>query len=90
MRVKPVSINLSRSTLSYHFLADQLLALITKHNIDISLLELEVTETAEVDNQLVFSQALEKLKNMVSLFPLMTSAFATPVFRCSLLSISIF
>ena len=59
---KPVSINLSRSTLSYHFLADQLLALITKHNIDISLLELEVTETAEVDNQLVFSQALEKLK----------------------------
>lgn len=60
--VKPVSINLSRSTLSYHFLADQLLALITKHNIDISLLELEVTETAEVDNQLVFSQALEKLK----------------------------
>lgn len=63
MRVKPVSINLSRSTLSYHFLADQLLALITKHNIDISLLELEVTETAEVDNQLVFSQALEKLKD---------------------------
>lgn len=62
MRVKPVSINLSRSTLSYHFLADQLLALITQHNIDISLLELEVTETAEVDNQLVFSQALEKLK----------------------------
>ena len=62
LRVKPVSINLSRSTLSYHFLADQLLALITKHNIDISLLELEVTETAEVDNQLVFSQALEKLK----------------------------
>lgn len=62
MRVKPVSINLSRSTLSYHFLADQLLALITKHNIDIILLELEVTETAEVDNQLVFSQALEKLK----------------------------
>lgn len=62
MRVKPVSINLSRSTLSYHFLADQLLALITKHNIDISLLELEVTETAQVDNQLVFSQALEKLK----------------------------
>lgn len=62
MRVKPVYINLSRSTLSYHFLADQLLALITKHNIDISLLELEVTETAEVDNQLVFSQALEKLK----------------------------
>lgn len=62
MRVKPVSINLSRSTLSYHFLADQLLALITKHNIDVSLLELEVTETAEVDNQLVFSQALEKLK----------------------------
>lgn len=62
MRVKPVSINLSRSTLSYHFLADQLLALITKHNIDISLLELEVTETAEVDNQLVFSQALKKLK----------------------------
>lgn len=62
MRVKPVSINLSRSTLSYHFLADQLLALITKHNIDISPLELEVTETAEVDNQLVFSQALEKLK----------------------------
>lgn len=62
MRVKPVSINLSRSTLSYHFLADQLLALITKHNIDISMLELEVTETAEVDNQLVFSQALEKLK----------------------------
>lgn len=62
MRVKPVSINLSRSTLSYHFLADQLLSLITKHNIDISLLELEVTETAEVDNQLVFSQALEKLK----------------------------
>lgn len=62
MQVKPVSINLSRSTLSYHFLADQLLALITKHNIDISLLELEVTETAEVDNQLVFSQALEKLK----------------------------
>lgn len=62
MRVKPVSINLSRSTLSYHFLADQLLALITKHNIDISLLKLEVTETAEVDNQLVFSQALEKLK----------------------------
>ena len=62
MRVKPVSINLSRSTLSYHFLADQLLALITKHNIDISLLELEVTETAEVDNQLVFSHALEKLK----------------------------
>ena len=62
MRVKPVSINLSRSTLSYHFLADQLLALITKHNTDISLLELEVTETAEVDNQLVFSQALEKLK----------------------------
>lgn len=62
IRVKPVSINLSRSTLSYHFLADQLLALITKHNIDISLLELEVTETAEVDNQLVFSQALEKLK----------------------------
>lgn len=62
MRVKPVSINLSRNTLSYHFLADQLLALITKHNIDISLLELEVTETAEVDNQLVFSQALEKLK----------------------------
>lgn len=62
MRVKPVSINLSRSTLSYHFLADQLLALITKHNINISLLELEVTETAEVDNQLVFSQALEKLK----------------------------
>lgn len=62
MRVKPVSINLSRSTLSYHFLADQLLALITKHNIGISLLELEVTETAEVDNQLVFSQALEKLK----------------------------
>lgn len=62
MRVKPVSINLSRSTLSYHFLADQLLALITKHNIDISLLELEVTETAKVDNQLVFSQALEKLK----------------------------
>lgn len=61
LRVKPVSINLSRSTLSYHFLADQLLALITKHNIDISLLELEVTETAEVDNQLVFSQALEKL-----------------------------
>lgn len=62
LRVKPVSINLSRSTLSYHFLADQLLALITKHNIDISLLELEVTETAEIDNQLVFSQALEKLK----------------------------
>lgn len=62
LRVKPVSINLSRSTLSYHFLADQLLALITKHNIDISLLELEVTETAEVDNQLVFSQALDKLK----------------------------
>ena len=62
LRVKPVSIKLSRSTLSYHFLADQLLALITKHNIDISLLELEVTETAEVDNQLVFSQALEKLK----------------------------
>ena len=62
LRVIPVSINLSRSTLSYHFLADQLLALITKHNIDISLLELEVTETAEVDNQLVFSQALEKLK----------------------------
>lgn len=62
LRVKPVSINLSRSTLSYHFLADQLLALITKHNIDISLLELEVTETAEVNNQLVFSQALEKLK----------------------------
>ena len=62
LRVKPVSINLSRSTLSYHFLADQLLALITEHNIDISLLELEVTETAEVDNQLVFSQALEKLK----------------------------
>lgn len=62
LRVKPVSINLSRSALSYHFLADQLLALITKHNIDISLLELEVTETAEVDNQLVFSQALEKLK----------------------------
>lgn len=62
LRVKPVSINLSRSTLSYHFLADQLLALIIKHNIDISLLELEVTETAEVDNQLVFSQALEKLK----------------------------
>ncbi len=62
LRVKPVSINLSRSTLSYHFLADQLLALITKHNIDISMLELEVTETAEVDNQLVFSQALEKLK----------------------------
>ena len=62
LRVKPVSINLSRSTLSYHFLADQLLALITKHNIDNSLLELEVTETAEVDNQLVFSQALEKLK----------------------------
>lgn len=62
LRVKPFSINLSRSTLSYHFLADQLLALITKHNIDISLLELEVTETAEVDNQLVFSQALEKLK----------------------------
>lgn len=62
LRVKPVSINLSRSTLSYHFLADQLLALITKHNIDISLRELEVTETAEVDNQLVFSQALEKLK----------------------------
>lgn len=62
LRVKPVSINLSRSTLSYHFLADQLLALITKHNIDISLLELEVTETAEVDNQLVFSHALEKLK----------------------------
>lgn len=62
LRVKPVSINLSRSTLSYHFLADQLLALITKHNIDISLLELEVTETAEVDNQLVFSQALEKVK----------------------------
>lgn len=62
LRVKPVSINLSRSTLSYHFLADQLLALITKHNIDISLLELEVTETAEVDNHLVFSQALEKLK----------------------------
>ena len=62
LRVKPVSINLSRSTLSYHFLADQLLALITKHNIDIGLLELEVTETAEVDNQLVFSQALEKLK----------------------------
>lgn len=62
LRVKPVSINLSRSTLSYHFLADQLLALITKHNINISLLELEVTETAEVDNQLVFSQALEKLK----------------------------
>ncbi len=60
--VKPVSINLSRSTLSYHFLADQLLALITKYNIDISLLELEVTETAEVDNQRVFSQALEKLK----------------------------
>lgn len=44
------------------FLADQLLELIAKHNIDISLLELEVTETAEVDNQLVFSQALEKLK----------------------------
>ena len=62
LRVKPVSINLSRSTLSYHFLADQLLALITKHNIDISLLELEVTEIAEVENQLVFSQALEKLK----------------------------
>lgn len=62
LRVKPVSINLSRSTLSYHFLADQLLELIAKHNIDISLLELEVTETAEVDNQLVFSQALEKLK----------------------------
>lgn len=41
------------------FLADQLLELIAKHNIDISLLELEVTETAEVDNQLVFSQALE-------------------------------
>lgn len=60
--VKPVSINLSRSTLSYHFLADQLLALITKYNIDISLLELEVTETAEVDNQQFFSQALEKLK----------------------------
>lgn len=60
--VKPVSINLSRSTLSYQFLADQLLALITKYNIDISLLELEVTETAEVDNQQFFSQALEKLK----------------------------
>lgn len=63
LQVKPIAVNLSRNTLSHPDLAEQLFAIVSKYQIDLHLLELEVTETIEAEDNFHFSHALEELKS---------------------------
>lgn len=60
----PVSVNFSRSDLADERLADQILEIITKYNIDLSYIQIEVTETATQREKGLITDFLTKLDGM--------------------------
>lgn len=57
--VVPVSINISRIDLYHPHLCEHLLALLKKYDLDISLLKLEITESAYTDDPDIFASVLK-------------------------------
>ncbi|WP_026509499.1 putative bifunctional diguanylate cyclase/phosphodiesterase [Butyrivibrio sp. LC3010] len=60
----PVSVNFSRSDLSDDRLADQILAITQKYNIDLDYIQIEVTETATQKEKGLITDFLNKLNGM--------------------------
>ncbi len=60
----PVSVNFSRSDLTDETLADQILAIIHKNNLDLKYIQIEVTETATQKEKGLITEFLNKLKGM--------------------------
>ena len=61
--VAPISVNISRVSLYNPKLADVMLDLVKKYNIDPALLELEVTESAYMTNPELMRQTISELHN---------------------------
>ncbi|WP_026526786.1 putative bifunctional diguanylate cyclase/phosphodiesterase [Butyrivibrio sp. VCD2006] len=60
----PISVNFSRSDLTDERLADQILEIITKYGIDLSYIQIEVTETATQREKSLITNFLNKLDGM--------------------------
>ena len=60
----PVSVNFSRSDLTDDHLADQILEKIKKYDLDLSYIQIEVTETATSKDRGLITDFLNKLKGM--------------------------
>ncbi|MBE5859801.1 MAG: EAL domain-containing protein [Butyrivibrio sp.] len=64
IEVVPVSVNFSRSDLTDDKLADQILDIITKYDLDLDYIQIEVTETATSREKGMITNFLNKLKGM--------------------------
>ncbi|MCL1854966.1 MAG: EAL domain-containing protein [Clostridia bacterium] len=62
MPLLPLSINISRIDLYYPYLCEDLLSLIKKYDLDPSLLKLEITESAYIDDPEVLMGVLKRLR----------------------------
>lgn len=60
---KPVSVNISRMNLYNPELANELEGLVEKYDLDPELLELEITESAYMENPMYLLTAMEQLQN---------------------------
>lgn len=60
----PVSVNFSRSDLADEHLADQILQITQKYNIDLKYIQIEVTETATQKEKGLIAAFLKKLQGM--------------------------
>ena len=60
----PISVNFSRSDLTDESLADQILEIINKYDLDLSYIQIEVTETATSKEKGLITSFLYKLKGM--------------------------
>ena len=61
LAVVPLSINISRIDLYHPHLCEELLALLQKYDLDISLLKLEITESAYIDDPDALLSVLQRL-----------------------------
>ncbi len=64
MEPVPISVNFSRSDLTDDQLADQILKIIHKYDIDLDYIQIEVTETATSKEKSLITDFLHKLKGM--------------------------
>ena len=62
MPLLPLSINISRIDLYYPYLCEDLVSLIKKYDLDPSLLKLEITESAYIDDPDVLMGVLKRLR----------------------------
>ena len=62
LHITPVSVNISRIDLYHPNLCENLLGLLKKYDLDISLLKLEITESAYIDDPDVLMSVLNRLR----------------------------